>query len=374
MMHANNKEMVSVASRRIEMETDVLQRMSEHDHEQVVFCQDKQSGLKAIIAIHSTLLGPALGGVRMWPYETENDALRDVLRLSRGMTYKAAVTGLELGGGKAVIIADPKKDKSPELFEAFGRFVHTLGGRYITAEDVGINVEDVNVIHTQTKYVVGTGKNEGGSGDPSPYTALGVFQGIKASLEKTFGNNNLSGRVIAIQGVGAVGAKLAKLLVAEGARVLVSDIDLEKIRRLENEIALEAVDDSSIYDLDCDVFAPCALGSILNDKTIPRLKCRVIAGGANNQLERREHAEVLKKRGILYAPDYVINAGGLISVFQEIQGYDEKECRERVKAVYQTLSQVFDIAKENNITTAIAADRLVEMKLADARKAKNPLS
>ncbi|MBI4211297.1 MAG: Glu/Leu/Phe/Val dehydrogenase, partial [Deltaproteobacteria bacterium] len=318
------------------MTTDTLSKMVSYGHEQVVFCNDKESGLRAIIAIHSTLLGPALGGLRMWPYPSEEAALYDVLRLSRGMTYKAAISDLALGGGKAVIIGDPKKDKNKKLFEAFGRYVDSLGGRYITAEDVNIDVHDVDIIRTKSKHVVGTDRNLGGSGDPSPFTALGVFMGIKATAKNVYGSDSLKGRRVLIQGVGSVGAKLAHSLISDGAEVLVSDIDLDRIERLKKELPVEVVSHDKYASTPCDIFSPCALGAILNDQTIPELKCRVVAGGANNQLERPEHAKLLKQRDILYAPDYVINAGGLISVFREISGYSQIECEQKVRGIYNT--------------------------------------
>lgn len=355
-------------SGRALMGVDVFERMAKRDHEQVVFCQSKCSGLRAIIAIHSTTLGPALGGVRMWPYATEEDALKDVLRLSRGMTYKAAVTNLALGGGKAVIIGDPKTQKTRELLEEFGRFVDTLNGRYITAEDVGMSVADIDIIRTQTKHVVGTAQGAGGSGDPSPYTALGIYVGISACAERVYGSPSLKGKRILVQGAGAVGGKLAKRLVDDGAIVFVADIDSEKIAALKKTAAVQELSHEKIFETDCDIFAPCALGGILNDTTIPKLRCRIVAGGANNQLEMREHADHLRARGILYAPDYVINAGGLISVFQELDGYDARQCETKVRGIFDNLLQVIDIAEERGISTARAADELAEMKLAAARR------
>lgn len=343
------------------MSIDILAQMTTTDHEQVIFCQNKEVGLKAIIAIHNTTLGPALGGTRMWAYSSEDQALNDVLRLSRGMTYKAAISGLKLGGGKAVIIGDPKKDKRPGYFEAYGRFVHTLMGRYITAEDVGTSVADMEAVLTQTPHVVGTKQSHGGSGDPSPFTAKGVFLGLKACAKKAYGTDNLSGKKVAVQGIGNVGYNLVKLLVADGAKVSVADIDRERVDMVCKEFGATAVGDDKILSMDCDIFAPCALGGVINDQSIPNFRCQVIAGGANNQLARREHAEGLKKRGILYAPDYVINAGGLINVSLEATGgYNEQTSLKMIDQIYPNMMKLIEIAEQKNITTAEAADVWVE--------------
>ena len=346
------------------MSIDILAQMTSTDHEQVIFCQNKEVGLKAIIAIHNTTLGPALGGTRMWAYASEDQALNDVLRLSRGMTYKAAISGLQLGGGKAVIIGDPKKDKKPGYFEAYGRFVHTLMGRYITAEDVGTSVADMEAVLTQTPHVVGTKQSHGGSGDPSPFTAKGVFLGLKACAKKVYGTDDLSGKRVAVQGIGNVGYNLVKLLKNEGAKVTVADIDSERVELVRKEFGVEAVSDEQILHLDCDIFSPCALGGVVNDQTLPNFRCQIIAGGANNQLARREHAAELKKRGILYAPDYLINAGGLINVSLEATGgYNEQKSLEMIEQIYVSMTKLIEIAEQKNITTAEAADFLVEEKL-----------
>lgn len=343
------------------MSINILEQMISTDHEQVVFCQNKEVGLKAIIAIHNTTLGAALGGTRMWAYSSEDQALHDVLRLSRGMTYKAAISGLQLGGGKAVIIGDPKKDKKPGFFEAYGRFVHTLAGRYITAEDVGTSVADMEAVLTQTPHVVGTKQSHGGSGDPSPFTARGVFLGIKACAKKVYGSDVLSGKKVAIQGIGNVGYNLVKLLVAEGAKVTVADIDRERVALVQKEFGVDTVSDDQILHLDCDIFSPCALGGVVNDQTLPNFRCQIIAGGANNQLARRDHAHELKKRGILYAPDYVINAGGLINVSLEATGgYDEQKSLEKINQIYSNVMKLIEISEQKNITTAEAADVWVE--------------
>lgn len=353
------------------MDVSVLSKMEEFDHEQVVFFQDREIGLKAIVAIHSTVLGPALGGTRMWNYATEEDALRDALRLSRGMTYKAAAAGLNLGGGKAVIIGDPKKMKSELLFRTYGKFVNTLGGRYITAEDVGIDVNDIEYVYTETDFCVGIESSHGGSGDPSPFTAMGTFQGIKACMARKFGNEDLKGRAIAIQGVGAVGAKLAAMLKKEGAIVFVADIDKEKVGKVVNELGVEAVSNDDILTMTCDVFAPCALGAIINDASVDKLQCKIVAGAANNQLERIQHADELRKRDILYAPDYVINAGGLINVYLEIEGYNLERAERMTRGIYYNLMKIFDLSEENNLSTAMAATAMVDERLAKLGKASN---
>lgn len=336
--------------------------------EQVVFCNDVETGLKAIIAIHDTTLGPALGGVRMWNYNCEEEALHDVLRLAKGMTYKNAVAGLNLGGGKAVIIGDPKKDKSEALFRSFGRFVETLNGRYITAEDVGTFEEDMDYIHMETEYVTGTSRK--GAGDPSPVTALGIYYGMKQAAKEAFGSDSLKGLTIAIQGVGQVAYHLCKHLHEEGAELIVTDINEEAVERAVKEFAATSVKPDEIYDVDCDIFSPCALGGIINDETIPRLKAKVIAGSANNQLEKEEHGRILHEKGILYAPDYVINAGGVINVAEELAGYNRQRALNKVKSIYNILETVFEISRQKNIPTSIAANELAEKRIKSMRKMK----
>ena len=300
----------------------LFEDMGTMGHERVLFCSNPDVGLRAIIAVHSTVLGPGLGGVRMWPFHDLDEALRDVLRLSRGMTYKAAAAGLALGGGKAVILGDPKRDKSEALFRCFGRYVNELGGLYITAEDVGTEIEDMEVIYQESRWVTGVSPAHGGGGDPSPVTALGVFEGIQAALEHCFGDAGLNGRSVAVQGLGNVGHYLVALLQGEGARVLGSDPDPDNAARAR-ECGVKLVAVEEIYDAECDVFAPCALGAVLDDRTIPRLRCRVVAGAANNQLDDEErHGALLEERGILYAPDFVINAGGLI-IYHPQRGWYE---------------------------------------------------
>jgi leucine dehydrogenase len=340
-------------------------------HEQVVFCHNRDVGLRAIIAIHNTTLGPALGGTRMWPYDSEEEALRDVLRLSRGMTYKAAVAGLNLGGGKAVIIGDPRQDKCEALFRAFGRFIDSLNGRYITAEDVGIDVNDMEFIFQETENVVGVHQAHGGSGDPSPYTAHGSIQGIKAALQKVFGDEDLSHRTFAVQGTGHVGLHLVKQLRKEGAKVFACDIMPDYLAEaVEN--GAEAVGTDEIYDLDVDVFAPSALGAVINEETLPRLKCKIVAGPANNQLANDEAGNELERRGILYAPDYAVNAGGLMNVSIEFEGWNHERALRMTRTIYYNVSQIFKIAERDGIPTWQAADRMAEERIATLGKLKLP--
>lgn len=353
------------------MISEVLQQMEAFDHEQIVFCQNKEAGLKAIIAIHNTTLGPALGGTRMWVYKDEGEALRDVLRLSRGMTYKAAAAGLSLGGGKAVIIGDPKQHKSQSLFSAYGRFLNTLGGRYITAEDVGTDVNDMEYIYTETDYVVGIATSHGGSGDPSPFTALGVFQGMHACLHRVFGNEDISGRTVVVQGVGHVGHHVVKLLVEAGAKVVVSDIDAERVDHVCKSLGTTSVAPDRVFSVPCDIFAPCALGAVINADTLSQLQCKIIAGAANNQLDIEARAEDIRKRGILYAPDYVINAGGLMNVYVELEGYSTERAERMTRGIYYNLMQVFETAEAEKITTVQAAERLVQQRLYRAGRMGN---
>jgi leucine dehydrogenase len=347
----------------------VFQEIEQYGHEQIVFCNEPSVGLKAIIAIHDTTLGPALGGCRFWNYSNESDALTDVLRLSRGMTYKAAVAGLHLGGGKAVIIGDPKKLKSEAFFRTFGRFVDSLRGRYITAEDVNINVNDVDYIVKETDYVTGV---RGKSGDPSPITAFGTYAGIKAAVSHKLGKKTLSGIRIAVQGCGAVGYYLCELLAKEGAQLFVTDIDDAKIRRCVEDFGAEACDPAKIHSLDVDVYAPCALGAIINDTTIAEMKAPIIAGAANNQLaDEQLHGKQLMDRSILYAPDYVINAGGLINVYHELRGYQEASARKQVTGIEQTLEGIFNLAEKEGIPTQNASNRIAEDRIAQMRSTKS---
>lgn len=331
------------------------------NHEQVAFYQDANSGLKAIIAVHNTNLGPALGGCRMWTYASDEEALYDVLRLSRGMTYKSAMAGLELGGGKAVIIGDPRKDKSPELLRSMGEFINSLGGRYITAEDSGTSVADMEVIGERTRFVSGVVEGAEHGGDPSPSTAYGVFVGIKAAAKHRWGSEDLTGRKVAIQGVGNVGFRLAKLLKDAGAELFVTDIFADNVSRAVQELDATAVTAEEIFDLDVDIFAPCALGAIINDKTIDRLKVAIIAGAANNQLAEERHAEILREKGILYTPDYVINAGGIIDVFYQHKGIqDDAKVQAHIESIGTTLAEVFERADATGKTTSSVADVIAE--------------
>ncbi|AKH19948.1 Glu/Leu/Phe/Val dehydrogenase dimerization domain-containing protein [Sedimenticola thiotaurini] len=335
------------------------------NHEQVVFCHDKTSGLKAIIAIHNTHRGPALGGCRMYPYASEAEALNDVLRLSRGMTYKSAIANLPLGGGKSVIIGDPHSDKTPQLIRAMGVAVERLGGRYIVAEDSGTSVPDMLLMSEQTRHISGIaekfdadGKRR--SGDPSPITARGVFVGIQAAVRYRLGRDDLQGVRVAIQGLGNVGYHLASQLRAAGARLWVSDINQAAVQRAVDELGAVAVANGEIYDQAVDLFAPCAMGAILNDTTIPRLQARIVAGAANNQLADKRHGQALMERGILYAPDYVINAGGVIDVCYERSDMDPQQVMEQVDGIGDTLTEIFSRAEQQHKPTDVLADQLAE--------------
>lgn len=338
----------------------VFDYLEAYDYEQLVLCQDKSAGLKAIIAIHDTTLGPALGGTRMWTYDSEDDAIMDALRLARGMTYKAAAAGLNLGGGKAVIIGDPARDKSEALFRAFGRYVESLNGRYITAEDVGTSVQDMDYIRMETSFVTGF---SGGSGDPSPATALGVWYGMKAMAKETFGSDSLEGKIIAVQGLGHVGYHLCRHIAKEGAKLVVTDINQENVRRVTAEFQAQAVTPDKIFGVECDIFSPCALGAVVNDETIPCFKCQVIAGAANNVLQEDRHGEMLERKGILYAPDFVINAGGLINVAGDLQGYNREKAYQKIEIIYSNIERVLAIAKRENIPTYQAANRMAEERI-----------
>lgn len=335
-------------------------------HERVLFGHDPESGLKAIIALHNTNLGPALGGCRMWPYPHDEDALKDVLRLSRGMTYKSALANLPLGGGKAVIIGDPRHDKTPELLHAMGRFVHSVGGTYITAEDSGTSVADLKIMAESTPYVAGIREKRDTrghlhSGDPSPATARGVFRGLCSAVEYRLGKTDLTGLKVAVQGVGNVGYRLARHLSEAGARLWVCDVYDDMVQRCVKELGATPVAADEIYGLDVDVFAPCALGGVLNDTTLDQLKARVVAGAANNQLEAPHHGEQLRERGILYAPDYAINSGGIIDVFYEQQGnYDPVTVNRHIESIHSTLMEIFARADREQRSTAAVADQVAE--------------
>lgn len=343
----------------------IFDAITKYGHEQIVLCHDEATKLRAVIAIHNTILGPALGGCRMWPFESEEEAIFDAMRLSRGMTYKNAAAGLNLGGGKAVIIGDPNKDKSEALFRAFGRFVQSVGGRYITAEDVGTSVEDMEQINMETSFVSGLPTEFGGSGDPSPFTALGTFEGIKASVKYKLKKNDINGIKVAVQGVGHVGYYLCEMLHDAGAELIVTDIFEDKVDTVVNEFGAVAVSGDEIYRVDAEVFAPCALGAIVNDETIKQMKFKIIAGGANNQLlDENIHGKKLKEKSILYAPDYLINAGGVTNVyFEVINEYNKERVTKKVKNIYNILMEVYSIADQQNITTVEAAAHFAEKRI-----------
>ncbi len=350
---------------------ELFRYMEQYDYEQLVFCQDKQSGLKAIIAIHDTTLGPALGGTRMWTYESEEAAIEDALRLAREMTYKNAAAGLNLGGGKTVIIGDPRKDKNEEMFRAFGRYIQGLNGRYITAEDVGTTVEDMDIIHDETDFVTGISPAFGSSGNPSPVTAYGVYKGMKAAAKEAFGTDSLEGKTVAVQGVGNVAYNLCRHLHEEGAKLIVTDINKEAVERAVAEFGARAVDPDDIYSQECDIYAPCALGATINDDTIPQLKAKVIAGAANNQLKETRHGDQIHDMGIVYAPDYVINAGGVINVADELYGYNSERALKKVEGIYGNIERVLEISKRDRIPTYLAADRLAEERIERMRQSRS---
>jgi leucine dehydrogenase len=346
------------------MENPVIGQMGLHNHEQILFCNDNATGLRAIIAIHNTVLGPSLGGTRMWNYRNELEALNDVLRLSRGMTYKSSVAGLNLGGGKAVIIGDPRKIKNEALLRRFGKFVDSLGGKYITAEDVAMTSRDMETIHMETEYVSGLPENMGGSGDPSPVTAYGVYVSMKASAKEVWGNDSLAGKKVLVQGIGHVGEVLVEHLTKEGAKVFINDINEERLKLIAAAYKAEVVSADVMFDLDIDIYAPCALGATVNDDTLGRLKCKIICGAANNQLaDEKIHGEAVAKQGILYAPDYVVNAGGIINVYYELEGYNRERAMAHAEKIYATTYNIFQMAKADGIPTYMAANRLAEQRI-----------
>jgi leucine dehydrogenase len=345
----------------------VFESLTGMGHEQLVYCHDQETGLKAIIGIHDTTLGPALGGTRLWPYHSEEEAVRDVLRLSRGMTYKAACAGIPLGGGKAVIISKPE-EKSERMFRAYGRFVDSLGGRYITAEDVNISVQDMDTVRMETRYVTGVSKEFGGSGNPAPVTAFGVYQGMKAAVQLQTGASSLKGLRIAIQGIGSVGQHLCKLVSEEGASLVLTDINHTRLVAVAKEFGAHTVSPEEIYGADVDIFAPCAMGAILNDSTIPQLKAKIVAGAANNQLaDENKHSVQLTERHIVYCPDYVINAGGLINVYHELIGYNAENAKSQAQKIFGTTKLVIEKSRSSAITTHQAARALAEERIAGAR-------
>jgi leucine dehydrogenase len=351
-------------------ENPVISQMSLMGHEEILFCNDQATGLKAIIAVHNTVLGPALGGTRMWMYANEMEALKDVLRLSKGMTYKNSISGLNLGGGKAVIIGDARSMKSEALFRRFGKFVDSLAGNYITAEDVGISPSDMQWVNMETKHVAGL---PGKSGDPSPVTAYGVYMGIKACAKEQFGSDSLSGKTIAVQGVGHVGEYLVKHLTEENANVVITDIHEETLLRVSKQYGVKVVAPNEIYDVPMDIYAPCALGATINDGTLSRLRCSIIAGAANNQLQdEQRHGLELMKKGIIYAPDYTINAGGVINCFSEVEGLSSKWAHGKAGEIYTTILNIIKRSKEVNIPTYQIANKIAEERIAAVGIVKLP--
>jgi leucine dehydrogenase len=349
----------------------VFDPMSTLGHEQVVFCHDPETNLKAIIAIHNTVLGPALGGTRMWKYENESDALRDVLRLSRGMSFKASISGLNLGGGKAVIIGDSKKDKSEALFRRFGRFVNSLSGKYITAEDVGTSTKDMEYVKMETNYVTGLPESMGGGGDPSPVTAYGVYMGMKAAAKHAWGNDSLKDKKVIVQGIGHVGENLVRNLVKEGAKVSIIDLNQDSLKKLSSETGATVLDTLDFFDMDMDIYAPCALGATLNTANIERLRCSIVAGAANNQLaDEAVHGKLLTEKGITYAPDFLINAGGLINVYSELTGYNRERALQQTQKIYDYTLEILRKAATEKIPSYLAAMRLAEKRIADIGRVK----
>ena len=344
---------------------EIFEAMAQRHHEQLVFWSEPTIGYRGLIAIHDTTLGPALGGTRFWNYPSDAEAVTDVLRLSRGMTYKAAITGLNLGGGKSVIIGDNRTTEREMIFRAHGRAVESLKGRYITAEDVGTSVDDMEYVRMETDSV--TGLKEG-SGDPSPITAYGVYRGIKACAQFRYGDASLEGKHVVVQGVGHVGYHLCEDLVADGARLSVTDIDDRRIQRVVDDFGATAVDADDIYGLDAHVFAPCALGAVINDDTLKELKVDIVAGAANNQLAESRHGQAIHDQGLLYAPDYVINAGGLCNVYGELQGWTPEQSTKKAGAIYDTLLRIFNRAQGENVPTSKAADRVARQRIVEARE------
>jgi leucine dehydrogenase len=352
----------------------VFGQTSFDDHEQIVFCNDKDTGLKAIIGIHNSVMGPALGGTRMYNYANEWEALNDVLRLSRGMTFKAAITGLNIGGGKAVIIGDPKTQKTPELMRKFGEFVHSLSGRYITAEDMGMETRDMDIVRDVTPYVTGISEERGGAGNPSPVTAYGVFMGMKAAAKRQFGSDNLSGKKVLVEGIGHVGETLVAYLVKEGAIITIADINEQKLNEVAATYNTTIFRGEDLHAADVDIYAPCAMGATINNDTVYKIKAKVIAGAANNQLaDENIHGAILQERGILYAPDFLINAGGIINVYAELAHYDKAEITRRTENIYDTTLEIFDFAIANKMTThtaalTIAQNRINQRKIENSRR------
>ena len=353
-----------ISSKELHKIDPVFGQLSFDNHEQIVFCNDKDTGLKAIISIHNTVLGPALGGTRMWNYTNEWEALNDALRLSRGMTFKSAITGLNLGGGKAVIIGDAKTQKTPELMKKFGEFVHSLSGKYITAEDVGMTTADMDIVRDVTPYVTGISESKGGAGNPSPITAYGVFMGMKAAAKFKFGSEVLEDKSVFVQGIGHVGEALVEHLVNEGAKVTIADINQERLEIVKSKFDVSIYNGQDIYSEDMDIYAPCALGATINDDTIFKLKAKVIAGAANNQLAIEDkHSIQLQERGIVYAPDFLINAGGIINVYAELENYDKQEIVRKTENIYNTTLEILERAKTSKVSAHEAALRIAKERI-----------
>lgn len=367
----SNKIMITevIKANEIHKVDPVFGQLSFDNHEQIVFCNDKDTGLKAIIGIHNTVLGPALGGTRMWQYNSEWDALNDVLRLSRGMTFKSAITGLNLGGGKAVIIGDAKTQKTPALMKKFGEFVHSLSGRYITAEDVGMETSDMDLVRTVTPYVTGNSESLGGAGNPSPITAYGVFMGMKAAAKYKFGSDVLEDKVVFVEGIGNVGEALVEHLTNEGAKVFIADISQERLEEVRDKYGAAIYGGNNLYAEEMDIYAPCALGATINDTTIHQIKAKIIAGAANNQLaDEHKHSHRLKEMGIVYAPDFLINAGGIINVYAELENYGKQEIMRKTENIFNTTLEILYYAETNQITTHQAAFNVAQSRINDRKK------
>jgi leucine dehydrogenase len=350
----------------------ILEQLGQSGHKKVVFCNDPDTGLKAIIALHDTTLGPALGGVRMWNYNSESEALEDVLRLSKGMTYKAAIAGLNVGGGTAVIIGDSRRQKTEALMRSFGRFVKNLNGEFIAGEDVGTTVRDMEYIRMETQHVTGVPESLGGAGNPAPYTAKGVYLGIKACVKEIFGTDELAGRSVVVQGTGNVGEHLVELLRSENVEVYVTDINEDRMRVIARKYKAKAIEADKIFSIGADIYAPCALGATINDKTLKTMKFAIIAGSANNQLaDEKVHGQLLHDKGILYAPDYLINAGGIISCYSELTGFGKKRTIQLTENIYEATREVIKLSKSENIPTNLAASRIAEKRIEDIKKIKS---
>jgi leucine dehydrogenase len=367
--------MIEVKEPSDQKQTSLFSEIEEMNHEQVVMCHDKATGLKAIVAIHNTVLGPAMGGTRMWHYESEQDAMTDVLRLSRGMTLKNSIAGLNIGGGKAVLIGDAKKLKNEAFMRRFGKFIHSLGGKYWTAEDVNMSTKDMEYVRMETPYVTGLPAFMGGSGDPSPVTAYGVYMGMKAAAKKAYGNESLEGKKVLVQGTGNVGTYLIELLEKENAHVMISDIFEDKIKNITNRFQVEVVAADHVFDANFDIYAPCALGGTLNDDTITHLNCDIVAGGANNQLlDEQLHGDALMNKGILYAPDFLINGGGITNVYYEYEGnYNRERVMNQTERIYDTTLDVFNLCEKTNVAPQQAAIKIAENRILAIGNNKLPI-